>query len=128
MKFRGAVPAVHVEGIVDEAKRSVGADILRDFEARIRSGAVRRARKGDDVSDEAIVTWCEREMGVRLHSTPVVMDILLEAVRAFREKRMLRMVVLGPRGGGKTMLTAVIEVIAYRFFGFDWNNVGGSQR
>lgn len=79
-----------------------------------------------DVSDAALVRWAEEELGVVLRGVPKVLAAFLFAVAAFRERRTLRMLLLGPRGGGKTKLLAVLELIAYRFFGYDAHNMGGS--
>jgi hypothetical protein len=80
----------------------------------------------DPASDDDMVAWCESELGVRLRLVPTVLAIFLEAIHAFQRRERLRLAVLGPRGGGKTKLTAAIELVAYRWFGYSWQNVGGS--
>lgn len=101
------------------------ARTIDGFLADVQSGRL-KAGRDEAPSDDYIIDWCERELGVRLRSVPKVMAVVLRAVAAFRNKERLRLAVLGPRGGGKTKLTATIELIAYRFFGYDWQNVGGS--
>lgn len=106
------------------ANRSSGVDAMRQLEVDCESGLAAAARAAPD--DEAIIDWCERELGVRLRTVPKVLAILRLALVAFRKRKILRLAVLGPRGGGKTYLAAVIELVAYRFFGYDWNNIGAS--
>jgi hypothetical protein len=105
--------------------RSTCASIADQFLEDVKSGKI-TAGHSSAPSDDAIINWCESEIGVRLRSVPKVLAIVLKAVDSFRRKTRLRLAVLGPRGGGKTKLTATIELIAYRFFGYDWQNVGGS--
>jgi hypothetical protein len=82
----------------------------------------------DPASDDSMVEWAEHELGLKLRSVPKLLAPYLEAIQAFRARRMLRMALLGPRGGGKTMLDALIEVAAWRWFGGDWTNVAGSEK
>lgn len=107
-----------------ELGRARGIAAMKQFEAELEAGFAAAAASAPD--DEAIIDWCERELGVRLRSVPKVEAILRIALRAFRKRKILRLAVLGPRGGGKTYLAAVIELVAYRFFGYDWNNIGAS--
>ena len=108
------------------AERDYLQGLLEAISAGALDVAAERAGTGPDNSDAAIVEWCEREVGIKLHTVPKVLDVFLTAIRAFRDHKVLRLAVLGPRGGGKTKLTAVIELVAYRWFGYDWQNVGGS--
>lgn len=82
------------------------------------------ARKKIDV--DFLVDWAEREIGINLRAVPRLLDIFAYATQAMIDKRMLRLVVLGPRGGGKTKLAAAIELVAYRWFGYEASNLGGS--
>jgi len=101
--------------------------------ARAVAAAIRDARKdadaskrGVEVDEDFVVSWVEREIGIKLRSVPKVLEIFLVAVRAFVGRRLLRLAVIGPRGGGKTKLVAALELVAYRWFGYSWQNVGGS--
>lgn len=80
----------------------------------------------DPTSDDSMIAWCESELGIKLRGVPKVLAVFLEALHAFQKRERLRLAVLGPRGGGKTKLTAAIELVAYRWFGYSWQNVGGS--
>jgi hypothetical protein len=111
-------------------------DLLRDMQ-RGAADVIRRARESgitaqpslphdERPTSDQIIDWCEQELGIRLRTVPRVLAIFRVALGAFNHKQMLRLVVLGPRGGGKTKLTAAIELVAYRWFGYDWQNIGGS--
>lgn len=78
------------------------------------------------ISDEQAVVYAESAFGIKLRSVPAVLDVFLTAIRSFRNRERLRLVVVGPRGGGKTKLAAVIQAMAWRHFGYEWVNVGGS--
>jgi len=80
----------------------------------------------DPSSIDSMVTYAEQELRVNLRGVPTVLEIFTEVITAFQQRRRLRLAVLGPRGGGKTQLAAAIELIAYRWFGYSWQNVGGS--
>jgi hypothetical protein len=80
----------------------------------------------DPSSVDSMVDYAERELGVTLRGVPKVLAVFVEAIQAFQRRERLRLAVLGPRGGGKTKLTAAIELVAYRWFGYSWQNVGGS--
>jgi hypothetical protein len=80
----------------------------------------------DPSSVDSMVDYAERELGVTLRGVPKVLAIFVAAIEAFQRHERLRLAVLGPRGGGKTKLTAAIELVAYRWFGYSWQNVGGS--
>jgi len=99
------------------------AQLAKDLDALDREPA-----KGtwDPSSIDSMVTYAEQELRVNLRGVPKVLAIFTEVITAFQERRRLRLAVLGPRGGGKTQLAAAIELIAYRWFGYSWQNVGGS--
>ena len=80
----------------------------------------------DGLSDEQAVIYAEQAFGIKLRSVPAVLDVFLLAIRAFRERARLRLVVVGPRGGGKTKLAAVLQAMAWRHYGYEWVNIGGS--
>lgn len=105
--------------------RRVGEDRLRQA---FESGEILQPSlpNSERPTSDQIVHWCEVELGLKLKSVPRVLSIFLVALRSFEHKRMLRLAVLGPRGGGKTKLTAAIELVAYRWFGYSWQNIGGS--
>jgi hypothetical protein len=104
--------------------RVAGVDAMARLVAEIEQGRLAESRAAP--SDEEIVAWSEREIGVKLRTVPKILGILLYVLKHFRERKILRLVILGPRGGGKTYLAALIEMIAYRFFGYDWSNIGAS--
>lgn len=120
----GALSVVGDGGDVLAEARSHGADAMRRLEVELTTSKAAPVRVVP--SDDEIVAWCERECGAKLRTVPKVLAILLHVLKAFRERRILRLVVLGPRGGGKTYLAAMIELVAYRFFGYDWNNIAAS--
>jgi hypothetical protein len=113
-----------------------GADLVRALrqqaiealKSATATGIVDRASLPHDErpTSDQIIDWCELELGIKLRAVPRVLAIFRVALAAFNHKQMLRLVVLGPRGGGKTKLTAIIELVAYRWFGYDWHNLGGS--
>ncbi len=99
------------------------AQLAKDLDLLVREPA-----KGtwDPSSIDSMVTYAEQELRIKLRAVPRVLAIFTLVVRAFQEKKRLRLAVLGPRGGGKTAITAALELIAYRWFGYSWQNVGGS--
>ena len=117
----------------DSGRPPTVADMLEQLSDMLEESArapdaPKDAPQYDPASDESMVDWAEQELGISLRSVPKLMAPYLEAIRAFRDRRMLRLAVLGPRGGGKTMLDAAIEVAAWRWFGGDWTNVAGSEK
>ena len=73
-----------------------------------------------------MVRYAEDELGMILRSVPRVLDAFLYAMTRIRDRQILRMACQAGRGGGKTELVAAIEVISWRWYGYDWQNVGGS--
>ena len=80
----------------------------------------------DPSSDESMVDWAE-SIGTNLRGVPDVLEIYLYCLRKFRAKESIRVVIEGPRGGGKTQLVATLEDLAYLFFGWSWVNMGASK-
>jgi len=105
---------------------AAASQVLRDAERHLARPSANAPYFESVRTDAEIVAWCEKDLGLTLKSVPKVLAIFLIAVHAFRDKKMLRLAVLGPRGGGKTKLTAAIELVAYRWFGYSWQNIGGS--
>lgn len=79
-------------------------------------------------SDDSLVDFVEIELGVSLRNVPVLLSAFLAVVRAARQKQIIRLALLGPRGGGKTRFAASIELVLYRFFAYDCQNIGGSLK
>lgn len=105
---------------------AAASQVLRDAEKQLARPSANAPYFESVRTDAEIVAWCERDLGLTLKTVPRVLAIFLIAVHAFRDKKMLRLAVLGPRGGGKTKLTAALELVAYRWFGYSWQNIGGS--
>jgi len=80
----------------------------------------------DRDSDESMLDFLERELELKVRGSPAIQDIYVSALRQFRARAILRMAIIGPRGGGKTYLAAAIELVAFIFWGYDASNVGGS--
>lgn len=118
----------HVEQIVADAKRDIGAEILRQLEVDIALGMSSGKPIIDPYNDDSMMAWAEAELQMKVVAVPALRVPFLDALHAFQAKRQLRLALLGPRGGGKTMLDAAIEVMAWRWFGGDWTNVAGSEK
>lgn len=83
----------------------------------------------DPQSDASMLEWAQRELPpLRLNGLPKLRAVFLTALHAFQQGVDLQLAMLGPRTGGKTLLSAAIEVMAWRWFGGDWTNVGGSEQ
>lgn len=109
------------------------ADVLPDDAARMVARSIRAARidaakipDAKHMDESFLVDWVERECGLKLRAVPRVLAIFQRVVRAYIGRHLLRLAVIGPRGGGKTKLAAALELVAYRFFGYSWQNVSGS--
>jgi len=98
-------------------------ELLTDFADALEA----RLEAGYDGTNEGILDWLERECGAIIRDVPAVRQIVECAIDHFRDRRPLRLAVLGPRGGGKTYAAALIELVAVRWFGGSWANLGGSK-
>ncbi len=76
----------------------------------------------------SMVTFAEEELGTNLRTTPKVLEIFESVIRLAQQRKIIRKAILGPRGGGKTKLAATLEVILWRWYGYDCQNVAGSLK
>ena len=94
--------------------------------SQVRDGIERNEPQWDPADVESMIDWAEH-VGTSLRGAPVP----LEAFRYVHSKllagEMFRVVVEGPRGGGKTQWAATVEAMAYHFFGWSWVNMGASK-
>ena len=84
--------------------------------------------KYNPASMDSMMDYAETELRVKVREVPKIREIFEIVVGSFQRRDMLRIAILGPRGGGKTRLAATLELIAWRWFGYDWQNVGGSLK
>jgi len=88
--------------------------------------AAASAPSWDPTSVESMVDWLEREAGLIVRSVPKIDRLVRQVVADLQARRRIRVIVIGPRGGGKTMLAAALQLLSMRFFGASWTSVGGS--
>ena len=82
--------------------------------------------KWDPASAESMIDWLEQEFGLVVRRVPKIDRILRELIADLQARRRIRVLVIGPRGGGKTMLAAALQLLSVRFFGASWTSIGGS--
>lgn len=82
----------------------------------------------DPARDEDMVDYVERELRQKMRAVPKLCEILVLIIQDARAHRIIREAILGPRGGGKTRFAATIELLLWRFFGYDAQNIGGSLK
>lgn len=80
----------------------------------------------DPTSAESLVDWLEQEFGLVVRRVPKIDRIVRELIADLQSRRRIRVLIIGPRGGGKTMLAAAIQLLSVRFFGASWTSIGGS--
>jgi len=77
-------------------------------------------------SVDSMIDWLEKETGLVVRRVPRIHAIVRSIIEALQRRERIRLAILGPRGGGKTKLAASVELMAYRWYGYSWQNVGGS--
>jgi len=82
--------------------------------------------KWDAASVESMIDWLEQEVGLVVRQVPKIARILRDLIADLQARRVVRVLVIGPRGGGKTMLAAAIQLLTLRFYGASWTSIGGS--
>jgi hypothetical protein len=86
----------------------------------------KKTPKWNPTSVESMVDWLEQEVGLIVRQVPKVDRILRDLIGDLQARRVVRVLVIGPRGGGKTMLAAAIQLLSLRFYGASWTSIGGS--
>ena len=76
---------------------------------------------------DSMTDWLEQEIGLTVRAVPKIKAIVEDVVGSLQRRERIRVAVLGPRGGGKTMLAAALQVLSVRFFGASWTSLGGSM-
>jgi hypothetical protein len=102
----------------------VFAQLDRDLRALERDAPKRP--KWDPASVESMIDWLEGEVGLIVRPVPKIDQILRDLIADLQARRRVRVLIVGPRGGGKTMLAAAIQLLSLRFYGASWTSIGGS--
>ena len=100
------------------------AVLERDLRALQREGTTKP--RWDPANAESLIDWLEQEFGVVVRAVPKISGLVRELISDLQARRRIRVLVIGPRGGGKTMLAAAIQLLSVRFFGASWTSIGGS--
>lgn len=80
----------------------------------------------DPADAEKMIDWLEGEFGLVVRRVPKIERIVREILASLMRRERLRVLVVGPRGGGKTFLAAAVQLLSMRFFGASWTSIGGS--
>ena len=100
------------------------AQLDRDLRALERDAP--KHPKWDPASVESMIDWLEGEVGLIVRPVPKIDQILRDLIADLQARRRVRVLIVGPRGGGKTMLAAAIQLLSLRFYGASWTSIGGS--
>lgn len=80
----------------------------------------------DPQSSDSMIDWLEQELGLVIRGVPKLHAMVLLILRSLQARERIRVAIVGPRGGGKTMLAAAIQLLSVRFYGTSWTSIGGS--
>jgi len=100
------------------------AQLEKDLRALERESSL--PPKWDATSVDSMVDWLEQEVGLKIRSVPKLLAIVRDLIASLIARQRIRVAILGPRGGGKTLLAASIQLLSLRFYGASWTSVGGS--
>src|SRR5688572_13360281 len=91
------------------------AVLERDLRALQRDAATKP--RWDSANAESLIDWLEQEFGLVVRAVPKISSLVRDLISDLQARRRIRVLVIGPRGGGKTMLAAAIQLLSLRFFG-----------